>query len=220
MMRLISLLPIFYLLLMLPFNLHSIHLGSATAFFLAYLAIFKLLLFSFNTDPLSPPPVRLLHFISIALLPVNLRQRPEKLSNGSSLTKLVPNKAALWALKALVLCVVIHIRKDYRESLQSYVCQSFFLMHQYLALEIGYALSVALPQAMYGFELEPHFNDPFLSTSLQNLWGRRWNLVVSNTLRPFIHNPVKREPPLSQRKPQNRLLRYFCLSWLLSESRL
>ncbi|PRQ23887.1 putative long-chain-alcohol O-fatty-acyltransferase [Rosa chinensis] len=108
------------------------------------------------------------------------------------MTKLVPNKRILWAMKALLLGVVILVRKDYRQNLHPYVLTALSLSHLYLGLEIGFALSVVLPQAMFGFELEPHFNEPYFSTSLQDFWGRRWNLVVSNTLRPLVHHPVRR----------------------------
>ncbi|XP_062024894.1 long-chain-alcohol O-fatty-acyltransferase-like [Rosa rugosa] len=192
MMRLISILPILYLLLMLPLNLHSIHLGAPSAFFLGCLAIFKLLLFSFDSGPLSPPPKGLLPFISIALLPINIKRLPKRPRYGYTITKLVPNKTALWALKALLLGEIIHVRKDYRQNLHPYVLTSLSLSHLYLGLEIGFALSVALPQAMFGFELEPHFNEPYFSTSLQDFWGRRWNLAVSNTLRPLVYHPIRR----------------------------
>lgn len=95
-------------------------------------------------------------------------------------------------MKALLLGVVVHVRKDYRHDLHPYVLTALSLSHLYLGLEIGFALSVALPQAMLGFELEPHFNEPYFSTSFQDFWGRRWNLVVSNTLRPLVYHPVRR----------------------------
>ncbi|KAK9942665.1 hypothetical protein M0R45_008318 [Rubus argutus] len=194
MVRFISLLPILYLLIILPLNLHSIHLGAPSAFFLGCLAIFKLLLFAFDSGPLSPPPTRLFHFISIALLPINnIKQLPKKPRYSYvSITKVVPNKSVLWAPKALLLGVVIRAREDYRQDLHPYVFTALSLCHLYLALEIGFALSVALPQALFGFELEPHFNEPYLATSLQDFWGRRWNLVITNTLRPLVYHPIRR----------------------------
>lgn len=104
----------------------------------------------------------------------------------------MPNKSVLWALKALLLGVVIRAREDYRQDLHPYVFTALSLCHLYLALEIGFALSVALPQALFGFELEPHFNEPYLATSLQDFWGRRWNLVITNTLRPLVYHPIGR----------------------------
>jgi D-alanyl-lipoteichoic acid acyltransferase DltB (MBOAT superfamily) len=32
---------------------------------------------------------------------------------------------------------------------------------------------------------------PYLSTSLQDFWGRRWNLIVSSILRPAVYKPTR-----------------------------
>ncbi|KAL0320847.1 UNVERIFIED_CONTAM: Long-chain-alcohol O-fatty-acyltransferase [Sesamum radiatum] len=53
--RLLSVLPIIYLFTTLPLRLSSIHLGAPTIFYLVWLGNFKLLLFSFNHQALSPP---------------------------------------------------------------------------------------------------------------------------------------------------------------------
>ncbi|OMO83624.1 putative long-chain-alcohol O-fatty-acyltransferase 5 protein [Corchorus capsularis] len=34
-------------------------------------------------------------------------------------------------------------------------------------------------------------DEPYLATSLQDFWGRRWNLVVTNILRQTIYKPVR-----------------------------
>ncbi|KAH0745047.1 hypothetical protein KY285_006704 [Solanum tuberosum] len=39
-------------------------------------------------------------------------------------------------------------------------------------------------------ELEPPFNEPYLASSLQDFWGKRWNLMVTNILRPTIYDPI------------------------------
>ena len=41
-----------------------------------------------------------------------------------------------------------------------------------------------------GFELAPQFNQPYLSTSLSDFWGRRWNIVASSCLRFLIYEPI------------------------------
>ncbi|KAF7151092.1 hypothetical protein RHSIM_Rhsim02G0097100 [Rhododendron simsii] len=65
---------------------------------------------------------------------------------------------------------------------------SGFLM--YFMLEIILATAAFVARATLGLELEPQFDKPYLSTSLQDFWGRRWNLVVSRTLRPSVYDPV------------------------------
>ncbi|WJX49712.1 hypothetical protein P8452_36110 [Trifolium repens] len=39
-------------------------------------------------------------------------------------------------------------------------------------------------------ELEPQFNNPILATSLQDFWGRRWNLMVTSIMRPTVYEPT------------------------------
>ncbi|KAJ0261639.1 Wax synthase domain-containing protein [Hirschfeldia incana] len=43
-----------------------------------------------------------------------------------------------------------------------------------------------------GLDLQPQFNEPYLATSLQDFWGRRWNLMVSDMLRSCIYYPVRK----------------------------
>ncbi|PON38716.1 Wax synthase domain containing protein [Parasponia andersonii] len=62
----------------------------------------------------------------------------------------------------------------------------------YIGIETVLAL-VALPaRTILGFQLEPQFNEPYLTTSLQDFWARRWNLMVSSVLRDTAYNPVRR----------------------------
>ncbi|OMO83650.1 Glycoside hydrolase, family 28, partial [Corchorus capsularis] len=47
------------------------------------------------------------------------------------------------------------------------------------------------PQVILGVEIEPPFESPLLSTSLQNFWGRRWNRRASDILRATAYNPMR-----------------------------
>ncbi|CAL9017910.1 unnamed protein product [Prunus brigantina] len=219
--RLISLLPIFYIFIILPLNLHSFHLCGPTTFFLVWLGIFKLLLFSFNLGPLSPTPPTLVQFISIACLPIKIKQNPPQKSPQNTdqnpltpqnnknpshqttpkpkksvnpidqtLTN-VPNKSILLAIKALLLALVIRTY-EYRPHLHPYIILALYCCHMYLGIELVLALSAVPARAILGFELEPQFTEPYLSTSLQDFWGRRWNLMVTNILRPVAYDPVRR----------------------------
>jgi hypothetical protein len=206
MMRLLSLLPIFCLYIILPCYLNTIHLGGFTVFFLVWLGNFKLILFAFDQGPLSPPPPKPLHFISIACLPIQLKQdpslntkniqipthkncdtHPSPITHNDNPTK-VPKAFAL-VIKALILAMII-CAYDYRTNFHPYILLALYAIHIYLAIEIGLALAAAAPQAIFGFELEPHFNKPYLATSLQNFWGHRWNLMASYILRPTVYKPI------------------------------
>nr|GMD04919.1 acyl-CoA--sterol O-acyltransferase 1-like [Ipomoea batatas] len=56
-------------------------------------------------------------------------------------------------------------------------------------MDIILAIVAALARAVLGLELEPTFNEPYLSTSLQDFWGSRWNLMVNRILRPAVYSP-------------------------------
>ncbi|KAG7953904.1 hypothetical protein I3843_12G133700 [Carya illinoinensis] len=220
MLRLLYLLPIFYLFTILPLTLHTVHFGGTTTFFLVWLGNFKLLLFAFDQGPLSPLPPNLFHFISIACLPIKIKQDPilnkdykplntrngknpsyQKAKNSKQsspnleassnpLTTKVP-RSILFLIKALLLAMIIRAY-DHRPNLHPSVIFALYCGHLYLALEIALALAVTPARAIFGFELEPQFNEPYLATSLQDFWGRRWNLMVTSILRPTVYNPTRR----------------------------
>ncbi|KAK7821747.1 long-chain-alcohol o-fatty-acyltransferase [Quercus suber] len=201
MIRLFFLLPVFYLFTMLPCNLNSFHLGGSTAFFLGWLGNFKLLLFAFDQGPLSPPLPKLLHFISIACLPIKLKQDPppNTKNNKNPSHKNTPKshnptkvpRSMLLVIKILFLSMII-CAYDYRPNLHSYVILVLYCCNTYLVGEIILALAAAPVQAIFGFKIEPQFNEPYLATSLQDFWGHRWNLMVTSILRPTIYIPIRR----------------------------
>ena len=200
MIRLSFLLPIFYLFTMLPWNLNSFHLGAPTAFFLGWLGNFKLLLFAFDQGPLSPPLPKLLHFISFACLPIKLKQDPppNTKNNKNPSHKSTPKshnptkmtRSMLLVIKALFLAMIIRAY-DHRSNLHPYVILALYCCHTYLAVEIVLALAAAPVQAIFGFEIEPQFNEPYFATSLQDFWGHRWNLMVTSILRPTVYIPIR-----------------------------
>lgn len=179
-LRLLFVLPIVYFFLILPLDLSSFHLGAPTIFYLVWLANFKLLLFCFDRGPLSSySSLPLLHFLSIALLPVKPKQ------SGQS-----TERPGLFWGKIILLAAIIRAYK-YRELLHSNVILVLYCLHIYLAVELILAITVVPVQAFLGLEIEPQFNDPYLATSLQDFWGRRWNLMVPGILRPAVYFPVR-----------------------------
>ncbi|XP_045827074.1 probable long-chain-alcohol O-fatty-acyltransferase 1 [Trifolium pratense] len=184
-LRLLSILPILYLFLILPLNLYSFHLGGPTIFFLVWLSTFKLILFSFNQPPLSPLPNNIFHFISIASLPIN----PQKPNPTTFFSSKKPN-LPLTCFKVVILGVIICCY-DYSEHMHPYFILFLYCCHMYLGIELVLALCAAPVRTLFGFEIESQFNEPYLSTSLQDFWGRRWNLMVTRTLRLTVYNPIR-----------------------------
>ncbi|PSS04673.1 Acyl-CoA--sterol O-acyltransferase [Actinidia chinensis var. chinensis] len=199
--RLFSLLPIIFLFLSLPLKLTTIHLGSTTAFFIAWLANFKLLLFAFGKGPLSSSnsPITLRHFILFACLPIKLQQPPATPPNPKKPQETKFQKypshqnhkpPLYYSIKIPVFALLLNVYK-YKELIHPRVILVFYCLHIYLMLELLLVIAAALARAVARLELERPFNEPYLSTSLQNFWGRRWNLIVSGILRPIVYHPVR-----------------------------
>ncbi|KAM3696283.1 hypothetical protein ACB094_06G028400 [Castanea mollissima] len=162
-------------------NLNSFHLGAPTAFFIG---------------PLSLLLPKLLHFISIACLPIKLKQDPppntknnKNLSHKSTPKSHNPTKVTrsmLLVIKALFLAMIIHAY-DHRSNLYPYVILVLYCCHTYLVVETVLALAAAPAQAIFGFEIEQQFNEPYFATSLRDFWGHRLNLMVTSILRLTVY---------------------------------
>jgi D-alanyl-lipoteichoic acid acyltransferase DltB (MBOAT superfamily) len=191
-MRLLSLLPVFCLFIILPFNLNSLHIGVLTLFLLSWVGNFKLILFAFDEGPLTPLPPKLSHFISITFFPIKTEQQQQLIPSHQNAKKApkVNWKSVLLLPKALLLALIIR-SYEYRPIMHPYLVLALYSIHLYFAVEIILALA-AVPARACGFELEPQFDEPYLASSLQDFWGRRWNLMVTSILRPTVYNPVRR----------------------------
>lgn len=79
---------------------------------------------------------------------------------------------------------------DYGDQIHPKIILGMYCFHIYFLLEIILAIVATLARTILGLELEPQFNNPILSTSLQDFWGRRWNLMVTSILRPTVYEPT------------------------------
>ncbi|KAI3994411.1 hypothetical protein MKX01_012668 [Papaver californicum] len=205
-LRLIFLLPVFYLFTVLPFSLNSFHVGAPTAFYLIWLGNFKLLLFSFNLGPLSSssststfdPSKSSLLFVTLACLPIKLKENTSKpeIKEQPHIHINIQNKNKFWrnqylviGFKALILSVVIKIY-DYRQYLNPNVILVIYCLHLYVGAEITLGISRAIARTILSQDLAPVFDEPYLLNSLQEFWGRRWNLMVTSILRSTVYDPV------------------------------
>ncbi|KAJ4878297.1 putative long-chain-alcohol O-fatty-acyltransferase 9 [Raphanus sativus] len=179
--RFLSVLPVCALFLVLPLFFSSVHFSSSTAFYLSGFANLKLILFAFDQGPLLPLPPNLVHFICFTCFPIKLQQNPNSQNRF--------HKRA-FAFRLFLFFLVLHVYK-YSQTLPHYVLLGLCFVHLYLELEILLAPLKFLLSITLGCDLEPQFNEPYLATSLQDLWGRRWNLMVSAIFRSGVYNPVR-----------------------------
>ncbi|GJV79920.1 putative ribonuclease H-like domain-containing protein [Tanacetum coccineum] len=67
---------------------------------------------------------------------------------------------------------------------ESWVCDVIRLV-EYMVLVLNTVAWIVL-----GVDLDLPSNEPYLATSLQDFWGRRWNLTVTSILRHTIFKPI------------------------------
>ncbi|KAH7838613.1 hypothetical protein Vadar_028965 [Vaccinium darrowii] len=189
--RLLTFIPVISLFLYLPLNLHSMHLGGTTSFFIAWLSNFKILMLAFNKGPLSDPSLSLPQFLAVGCFPIKIQQNPTPKSPTTPNPSPQNAHKSLWnyAIKVLLVAAFVRIY-NYSEHIHPKVVLVIYCFHIYLMLEIMFALVAAVARATVGSKLEPQFNEPYLSTSLQDFWGKRWNIMVTTILRPTVYDPA------------------------------
>ncbi|XP_038905301.1 acyl-CoA--sterol O-acyltransferase 1-like [Benincasa hispida] len=200
--RFLFIFPVISLFLYLPLILRSLHLGGLTAFFIAWLANFKLLLFAAGQGPLAAPGMSIGTFCAVASFPVKLKQNPfqktsEAAINGGSARINDTNsnhnrhRQSLLNYTVKILLVAALVKAyDYTHILPQKLLWLFLCFHIYFLLELSLAAAASAVAFGGTVELLPLFHQPYLSTSLQDFWGRRWNLVVTGILRPAVFRPA------------------------------
>ncbi|KAI5333941.1 hypothetical protein L3X38_024073 [Prunus dulcis] len=193
-LRFFSLLPIFCLFTILPLSLSTALPAGVIALFITWVGSFKVLLFSFGLGPLSsgPPLNSLPLFIFSTCLPIKAKQ------GGQQHHQIAPNhktpqnpKLPLNLPTKVLLFGILVALTDFTKYVHPNILLSQYCCMLYLFVDIIVGLSNATLRALLGVQLESPSNEPYLSTSLQDFWGRRWNLMVTNTLRHTIYKPVQ-----------------------------
>ncbi|XP_078175075.1 putative long-chain-alcohol O-fatty-acyltransferase 5 [Carex rostrata] len=202
--RFTALIPVIFLLPILPAAFSFIHHRTIAAIFFSWLALFKLLLLSFGRGPLNPSQP-FLEFLFTATLPVKLR-------SGHRKTSIVSITDILNLLcKTLILICNAYLYR-YHPLYDIYTLLSLYTCHLYLGLELVMTVTGITVSIILNMPVEPQFNDPFLSTSLRDFWSRRWNIMLSQTLRQAIYEPVT-----SRLGPVVGLITSFLISGLMHE---
>lgn len=204
--RPLAILPVVCLFFLLPLNLTTLALGGTTSFFIAWLANFKLLLFAFGQGPLyTNPTLPLSHFLGLACLPIKAQQIPrseksDKSPKGKTIqlnpseletTKKAHKSLSNYVFKIIALFICINLCHYKDHFIHPKLIWLLYLIQIYTSLEVLLAVIAALAQASIRVQLEPQFDEPYLATSLQDFWGKRWNLMVSNILRPTVYSPIR-----------------------------
>ncbi|VVB17395.1 unnamed protein product [Arabis nemorensis] len=203
--RLLSVLPVCALFLVFPLFFSSVHFSGSIAFFLTWLANFKLILFSFDQGSLFPLPSNLARFICFTCLPIKPQQNP---NSHNQLPKWI------FAIKVAIFGVLLQIY-EYKHDLSPIVLLLLYSLHIYLELDIFLMLVKVLVSITLACDLEPQSDEPYLATSLQDFWSRRWNLMVPAILRPSVYVPVRQITERKMNSDQALFLGVFA-SFLIS----
>jgi hypothetical protein len=107
-----------------------------------------------------------------------LRQQPWSVLLRSSL------------LHAVIFFSLIYLL-DLREYLPQVVIQLIYVSVMYTHMMFSFPLLAAFASATLGVRLIGHFDRPWLSQSLADFWGYRWNLTANRVLRDGIYYPAK-----------------------------
>ncbi|KAK7363809.1 hypothetical protein VNO77_05976 [Canavalia gladiata] len=205
--RLWAILPIVFLFLILPFRIHNLHFGGFFVFFISWLANFKLLLFAFGKGPLSDSSLSLKHFVCLASIPIKVNSRTK---TALPLHKFLLN----YITKGLTLGAVLTSYK-FSDQIPTIIINSFYCIHIYIILDLILTMVSALVQTLLGVQSDTHFNQPYLASSLQDFWGRRWNLSVNHILRLSVFKPTQ-EIAMRVFGPQNAALLAVFVTFVVS----
>nr|XP_043629699.1 probable long-chain-alcohol O-fatty-acyltransferase 1 [Erigeron canadensis] len=189
--KFMAFIPVFCIFIYLPSLLTSVHFAGTISFFITWLANFKLLLFAFHKGPLfnssNNKPLPLSKFILTSCLPI-------KISSSSSSSQKDGKKKLImmmnYSVKFIVFVALLKVY-EYGDQIHPLIKMSLFCVHIYVVLDMGLAFLAYMARSVLGLELEPQFNEPYMATSLQDFWGKRWNLMVTGILHPTVYIPVR-----------------------------
>ncbi|KAI3765326.1 hypothetical protein L2E82_15356 [Cichorium intybus] len=187
-LRLLTILPVVIVFLSIPLSLTSVHMIGAFSFYISWLANFKLILFAFEKGPLSSPSVTLLRFFAVACFPIDVTPSKEGFSKPNN-----PSKTSLftYGTKGVILAICLRIYHNHIEALHPMMAWCIFGLIVYLMLEFFVALSSTIVGLFLKVELDQQFDEPYLTASLQDFWGRRWNVMVNRILHLSIYEPMR-----------------------------
>nr|ACG41736.1 wax synthase isoform 1 [Zea mays] len=183
--RLASLLPMVAFLAAAPLAFSSAIIRGLAGFFLGWLGVFKVVLLAVGRGPLDPA-LPVLPFVFTTALPVKLRCS----STGAAAACRAKSVSLVsCAVKVAVIAAILHVYQ-YTDQLHLYTRLALYSVHIYCFLDFLLPCIAAAGGAL-GMDMEPQFDKPYLASSLRDFWGRRWNLVVSDILRPSVYGPVR-----------------------------
>lgn len=182
--------------------------------------------FSCGRGPLDPRKGAAA-FVATLWLPVNVEDA-ETTDGNSTLKRRIseikkPTSAnELWkngAIKVVSLYTLLYLVEH--RYLYGHVTLMAYVVMLYAFL--GAVLDIVALAAVYvgGLKVLPHFNQPYLSYSLADFWGRRWNMMTANLLKAVVYSPIVegsfvRTLPLKGNGSSARMAMAVCATFVVS----
>ncbi|KAL5700816.1 hypothetical protein ACHQM5_026223 [Ranunculus cassubicifolius] len=190
-LRLLFFLPIISIFLLLPCIHSTVFFQLYTGIFIAWFANFKLLLIALGqNDPLSKDPTLSLQcFIMVTALPIKIKRSGVK-EKSMSTDEL--HSPLVFAINAILWYSVVQIYVNKPYMLENLMVRRFlYTARMILNEQIVFTLVGWAARALLKCQLEAQFDNPHLATSVQDFWGRRWNLMSSSLLKSTVYLPTR-----------------------------
>ncbi|KAJ7196322.1 hypothetical protein O6H91_02G066300 [Diphasiastrum complanatum] len=204
--RLLASVPVFvaYSLLPLVFSRETHIIGVAFHFCIfLWLGSFKVLLLCCDRGPACDPWVSasFLRFAVVMSFPAHIRRE------GRVVKKHVQPTSSSWLhhvmeaettsmlvvrslLKLMLLAILLLRVLPFRDSLPQIAIYGVYTILLYLFATVVLETFAAIANSLFGLILEPQFDNPVAAASLEEFWARRWNLLVSDSIREVVYQPV------------------------------
>ncbi|CAK9190739.1 unnamed protein product [Sphagnum troendelagicum] len=194
MWRLLALLPLLAFYVYMPLKLGTVFERGLLSCFFTWLTSFKLVLLCWDAGPASDPwaIATFPRFLAVMNLSLHLK------TQSSRASRIAPesDESKLWYIVLLrlffkfIFLAMIIASYSFRAQLPWWVIYILYSAQVYITPSLIFDGVSLLASVALGIETEPAFNKPFLSDSLTDFWGRRWNLLISNLLRVAVYEPV------------------------------
>ncbi|KAH7306790.1 hypothetical protein KP509_22G030500 [Ceratopteris richardii] len=188
--RLAFLIPALAIFVWVPFFVRLCVPRTVLAFLFLWILPNKLILRCWDIFA-DYPAEGFLYFIVTSALPLRVKGRSRRRSEVWTSASLQTVRNSFF-LPLFHICALLATSSVLRHSggTSRWLTHLLYCLVIYFSAEGLLGLLRGLASLLLRLELHPLFNNPFLSSSLSDFWGRRWNLLVSYMLRETVYSPV------------------------------
>ncbi|CAM6021247.1 unnamed protein product [Sphagnum balticum] len=211
--RLFALLPLIAFYIYMPLKLATVFERGFVSFLFTWLTTFKLLLLCWDAGPAADPWAfsTFPRFLAVISLSLQLKTKSASQARAAGLWHIVLLRLFLKFLFLVLLSSIY----TFRTQLPGWLIYMMYSFQIYVSCSLVFDGLATIVSAATGIELEPAYNKPFLSSSLTDFWGKRWNLLISNLMRTAVYEPRFSQVPLWPRTLA--LFSCFVVSGLMHE---